>query len=960
MRDRSWIGATAGSVLRHYTLRIVCLPARPHHGTGSIMRNGLVGSEGRLPGTGSSRAERARRWSATGLGIALLLMALLTASTEARVSNITRQDEPTQDLPDFHEVTDRNGGVRFLGIQYPNLKDDPFHTTAMFYREAGEKGPPAFEVRPGTLVGQHGNLMVVVKTALVELGMAYESQATVEVELCHLGMEPWQRYMNGSGFSDVKVSRALIEKVCALDGFGAKSLDVRQAVVWMTVAHDAGELRAGASALFEEYRRTCMGESVRLNGYNPFGIDAGDWAEAYAFARGVFEESAGTDGKRVQERGVVVAREDAATGDERDGRESSAEPAPGGARAESAALPLPIETVALGEVRKAREVTFEATFSDLENTPYAVEWTAKRLKRSKVATRFESAAGSIFDSYGQAFVCLDAFEFELGAEKGATASGTARVYARLMPRDPLSTSHKLVPANEDVDLVLYLASLPEMQRADDSVRQAAMFHKGGGAVNFASYKYFYDTKSTSSSGEIVTRLDPYDISKRDWAAGERITDIVTPERREALDAVAMEQRSIAAEKERVKREERERVAAAKQAEAERIADREARTIELNLQTAIRRGLISVSLDEVRATPEEVELRVTPATKLGDAILELRIPAGTIVREVGGRGRTAYLELREAVIEGAEPVVVSVGCLLHDLGDAGPGEFAVEEVDALAASMQDSDWPQAFGIMLMGDPLRARINSPLAQMMFLIHGTPGRTAAEWREVFRAAGNPDPYTAAAGAGAEELARDAEKVHATAALFSILAARRATDIAKRNGRTYSVEDLVGSWRPVAKSRVMPTLAELEGRKAEEARFRRPGEELPDARDVRAEIDSFFESAVQASKENWFGMLNADYRPTREPTVQQDHPFELTLSDDHTFEVNYDSWSSRGWRMKRATGTWTWDGDTLLLNDAYPRLDYVQGFVKMHKGTLVVVRDGIPSYGTARTSYPLLLEKR
>ncbi len=917
-----------------------------------------------MPGTWNLRAERARQRIATPLGIALVLLSLLTASTGAHAANAARQEEPTQDLPDFHEATGRRSNIRSFGIRYPSLKNDPFHTDMIFARVTGESGPAMFEIRPGTLLLQNGNRMVVVKRALVKLGMEYESTETVAVELCHLGMEPWQMVMEGSGSGNPKMHSALLEEVCALDGFGAKTLDVRQAVVWMTVAHEEGRLRAGGSALFEEYRRTCMGESVWLNGYNPFGIDEGDWAEAYSFARGVFEETAGTDGKRVQERGVVVAKDDAASGDAREGQSSSAELAPGAARAASAAPPLPIEAVALGEVRKAREVTFEAKFSDLENTPYAVKWTAKRLKRSKAATQFESAAGSIFDSYGQAFVCIDAFEFELGAEKGATASGTARVYARLMPRDPLSTSHKLIPANEDIDLVLYLGSLPEMQRADDSVRQAAMFHKGGGAVNFAGYQKFYNTKFTLRTGGVGTRPDPYDISKRDWAAGERITDIVTTERRLAIEAGRRERQAEAEEAARVKRIEDARIAAAKQAEAARIADIAARTIALNLQTAIRRGLITVSLNEVRATPEEVELRVTPATKLREKILELQIPAGTIVREVGGRERTAYLELRQAQIEGTKPVVVSVGCLLHDLGDTGPGEFAVEEVDALAASMQDGTWPQAFGIMLMGDPLRARINSPLAQMMFLIHGTPGRSAAEWREVFRAAGSPDPYSASAGAaagvGAKDLARDAEKVHATAALFSILAARQATDIAKRNGRAYSVEDIVGNWRPVAKSRVMPTLAELEGRTAEERKFRQPGKELPDPDDVRAEIDNFYESAVRASKKNWFDMLNANYRPTREPTVQQDHPFELTLSDDHTFVVNYDAWFTRGWRRKRSTGTWSWDGVTLLLNDAKPRLEEVRGFVKMHKGTLVVIRHGVPSYGSRRTSYPLLLEKR
>lgn len=582
-------------------------------------------------------------------------------------------------------------------------------------------------------------------------------------------------------------------------------------------------------------------------------------------------------------------------------------------------------------------LTIPGTHVDLfgpQDHPFDAQLTLKKESRSRNPIRIVLKPGTVIEGDRNSVVIIDEVTLVLPPDLDEKTI-PLKAYLQRIPTARYGMGGDYRSPREGWK---YVYSIPDLHAASDPVRQAVVWIIKG--ATYVKYAEVYSTRYTGKSEGEVTRTDPFQITKDQWAEAQRIVKIVTPQRQRELDLVEAKKRLY---------KERQRLGAKVLAEAkakakaqielaERLeADREARTKTVTLQQALADGLVKVSVDALVPPPAMIELRIQPTPKLGTTILDLWVSPGTVLREASGGPsvKTGYLGQGRTEVELGKSAGLQLTCFLRSLDDAGPGDFVVDRPNPFVAFMMR----RAGHVRILAVHGLGRLSqfgseeyaqqAVYLQIIVLVHGDKGRTIQQWKEAFKSKGMDDPYSSIKTMFEETVSQGSNRhiydqglshrgIQRVIRNAVFLLEHRTKDITAPDGSTYPEADVIGSWR-MAKSRTaIDLLVQREARQRELGVIYAQQRETPDLADVEKAIRGVYEQSILAVRKLWH--QGGTHSRIRLIENRQALRYDLHIKPDHTFDVIYDerltkvSGSTKFKRdpayEKSVSGTWIWDG--------------------------------------------------
>ncbi len=566
-------------------------------------------------------------------------------------------------------------------------------------------------------------------------------------------------------------------------------------------------------------------------------------------------------------------------------------------------------------------LTIPGTHQDLfgpQDHPFDAQLTLKKESRSRSPIRIVIKPGTVIGGSDNSVVLIDEITLDLPPDLDEKTI-PVKAYLRRIPAGRYGMGGDYRRPKEGWK---HVYSIPDLHAASDPVRQAVVWITKG--ASYGKYAEVYSTRYTGKSGGVVTRTDPFQITKDQWGEAQRIVKIVTPQRQRELDLM---------EAEKLLHEERQRLGAKVLAEAkakakaqieqaERLeADRKARTKILTLLEALDDGLVTASIDALIAPPESAKLTIAPTPALGTTILDLIVPAGTVVREAsGGGGKTAYLKPARIEVELPDPSSIRIRTYLRTLDDAGSGTFVFDRTYPLAAILLSQELRYSASTLLRtgkGGQYLIRFkygDGEYSQLVILEHGDKGKPYQQWRQDFTARGLDDPYVAITAAF-KEAGGDphAALIHRGIQESVMVLEHMAEQIASPDGLTYPESDIVGRWRLVKSRQAVDVQLDLAARSALRSSMSAQFRQTLDPEKVERAIRGMYNTHKINLLEIWKGHGALHLPLARIERIHDEGTSDLTLRSDRTFEVDY------GRSLKNENlgghGTWTWDGRVVQL---------------------------------------------
>ena len=669
------------------------------------------------------------------------------------------------------------------------------------------------------------------------------------------------------------------------------------------------EGHVGAGTLLAAYSEGATGDEQSVVRPNPHAIEPGEWLVAYGLAQHVSRQW--VDERVIAEReraGHATPGQRAARGQPGPGQRNWADPS--GAEPTGAVRPVPPRAVSsnlepeergLIEAITKGEVRFEVRFPERGTRAFDANWKLSTQRRLRRPLRITIAAGMAFEWLPVNAVLVEDLVIEVPAGRVGEQGGELKLYLQEIPdRGQWDIAWSMIALHEPEGYMQDLLSVPGFLAANDRVRQAAIWisrvdnSKRVKKLQFTEYDYTF-----RNGRGVEQRPDPYDITRADWAAAERLAKTRNAGIRERRAVVAVERataREAEAREIAARNEAEAAVKAARTAERDWLVARRALTIDSTLLRAVANGKLTVSIERLAVAPENTAVVLRPTAKLGEQWLDLRIAPGTVVRDVNDSSRVAYLPPARVLIGNPNSVTVPLRVVLGSLDGAGPGEFKLETpVVWLMGLLQQRTTVSTEELADHPERIKGRgwdADGVQGQLLLLVRQHPERTREDWAEQFAQRGLDDLFDVM-GSAESLLGRYGGPTDRVASLRGQveLLDERAAKLWGPGGSAYTEADLVGTWRVASPSKgIELVLAHYE-------------------RVLTVQWDSQFGGNPNRAR------LLREYRDNFRELTRRRHGYrhDMTLRADGTFEVHFDAYQTESNPIGR--GRWLWSGQQLTL---------------------------------------------